>query len=104
LVAVPQDDAKGIHGQIPAKVFDAIAMRIPVIYTPISDLPTILDGCGVQIERADSNLLRSAIVDLLDDPEHRRKLGDAGRKRFVERYSVRSHVPIVEDLLRSACG
>jgi glycosyltransferase involved in cell wall biosynthesis len=102
LVAVPQGDADGLHGQIPAKVFDAMAMGIPVVYTPISDLPDIVGGCGVEIPRADPDLLRTAIVDLLDDPERRRELGEAGRKRFVQNYSVQSYVPVVEDLLQRA--
>lgn len=103
LVAVPQDDAEGINGQIPAKVFDAMAMGIPVIYTPISDLPEILDGCGVRIDQADPALLREAIADLLDDPDRRRRLGLAGRQRFVRQYSVQSCVDPVERLLQTAC-
>lgn len=104
LVAVPQDDAKGISGQIPAKVFDAMAMGVPVIYTPISDLPEILDGCGIRIERADPGLLKKAIVDLLEEPDRRHRLGQAGRRRFVRQYSVQSCVASVEQLLQTACG
>lgn len=100
IVAVPQDDDEGIHGQIPAKVFDAMAMGVPVIYTPISDLPDILEGCGVQIESAEPACLRGAIIDLLDDPKRLRSLGKAARDRFVEHYSVQSYVPVVEELLR----
>lgn len=103
LVAVPQDDDKGISGQIPAKVFDAMAMGIPVIYTPISDLPEIVNGCGVRIERADPELLKKAIVGLLDDPARRHRLGQAGRRRFVQRYSVQSCVNSVEQLLQTVC-
>lgn len=103
LVAVPQDGAEGISGQIPAKVFDAMAMGIPVIYTPISDLPEILDGCGVRIERDDPELLREAIIDLLDDPDRRQRLGQAGRCRFIRRYSVQSCIDSVERLLQTAC-
>ncbi len=102
LVAVPQEDSAGIHGQIPAKVFDAMAMEIPVIYTPISDLPDILNGCGYRIEAADPDRLRKALMELIDDPEQRRKLGESARKRFLEKYSVKSHVPVVEQLLESA--
>ncbi|WP_193310279.1 glycosyltransferase family 4 protein [Halorubrum halophilum] len=103
LVAVPQNGAEGISGQIPAKVFDAMAMGVPVIYTPISDLPEILDGCGVRIERDDPELLREAIIDLLDDPDRRHRLGQAGRRRFIRRYSVQSCIDTVERLLQTAC-
>jgi len=103
LVAVPQDDNEGIHGQIPAKVFDAMAMKVPVIYTPVSDLPEILDGCGVRIDSADPVRLREVIIELLDDPERRQALGEAGRKKFIRKYSVRSCVPVVEELLRTSC-
>ena len=62
-------------------------------------MPKILDGCGVRIEWADPALLRDAIRDLLENPERRRGLGAAGRERFLERYNIRSWVPVVEDLL-----
>lgn len=102
LVAVPQGDDSGLHGQIPAKVFDAMAMEVPVIYTPVSDLPEIVDGCGVEIPGADPGLLRAAITDLLNNPKRMQDLGEAGRERFIQNYSTQSCVPVIEDLLRSA--
>lgn len=84
LVAVPQDTVEGIHGQIPAKVIDAMAMKVPVISTPVSDLPEILDGCGVLIEEAESSLLRDAIVDLIESPSRRKQLGKKDDSDFLK--------------------
>jgi glycosyltransferase involved in cell wall biosynthesis len=103
-VAVPQSVEEGIQGQVPSKVFDALAMGVPVVYTPVSDLPEILEGCGVRIDRAEPVALREAIRALVADPERRRALGAAGRERFVREYSVGANVPSVERILDAATG
>ena len=50
LIVLPQKNSLEASGQIPAKVFDAMAMAKPIIATDVSDLPEILNGCGIIIE------------------------------------------------------
>ena len=50
VVVVPQRDSSATKGQIPAKIFDAMAMAKPVVSTTVNDIPEILEGCGAVIE------------------------------------------------------
>lgn len=102
IVAVPQRQTAGLHGQIPAKVFDAMAMGKPVIATRVSDLPEILDGCGVLVDEPTPSALAEALEDLVDDAARRERLGQIARSRAAERYSIDAYVSVLDDLLREA--
>ena len=88
LVALPQDDSPFSRGQLPAKVFDAMAMARPIVAGAVSDIPDILDGCGQLVPPGDAQALENAIYAAWADPELRNKNGKAARKRCVERYSI----------------
>lgn len=100
LVVVPQRDSADTRGQVPAKLFDALALGRPVVSTRVSMIPEVLEGCGLLVEPGDVAGLGAAITRLLDDPAEARALGEAGRRRAVERYSFasarRSLFPLVE--------
>jgi glycosyltransferase involved in cell wall biosynthesis len=54
VVVVPQNRNLSTIGQVPAKIFDAMTMAKPVISTNVSDIPTILEGCGRIVEPGDA--------------------------------------------------
>lgn len=87
IVALPQRDRPAGRGQMPAKVFDAMSMQIPVVASAISDLPEVLAGCGIVLPPGDTKAFAEAIAALIDDPGRRRLLGEKGRQRCLERYS-----------------
>ena len=89
VVALPQRDLPSNRGQMPAKVFDAMSMKIPVVASAVSDLPEILQGCGVVVPPEDIPAFARAIAALIDDPARRRALGETGRQRCLEKYSFR---------------
>ena len=100
VVVVPQRDSSDTRGQVPAKLFDAMALGRPVVSTRVSMIPEILDGCGLLVEPGDVGALSVAIGRLLDHPDEARALGAAARHRAVERYSFesarRALFPLVE--------
>jgi glycosyltransferase involved in cell wall biosynthesis len=100
VVVVPQRDSSDTRGQVPAKLFDAMALGRPVVSTRVSMIPEILDGCGLLVEPGDVGALGAAIGRLLDRPDEARALGAAARHRVVERYSFesarRALFPLVE--------
>jgi glycosyltransferase involved in cell wall biosynthesis len=100
VVVVPQRDSSDTRGQVPAKIFDAMALGRPVVSTRVSMIPEVLDGCGLLVEPGDVTALGAAIGRLLDHPEEARALGEAARRRCVERYSFeaarRALFPLVE--------
>jgi glycosyltransferase involved in cell wall biosynthesis len=100
VVVVPQRDSSDTRGQVPAKLFDAMALGRPVVSMRVSMIPEILEGCGLLVEPGDVAGLGAAIARLLDRPEEARALGAAARRRAVERYSFeaarRVLFPLVE--------
>ena len=62
VVAIPQKRDFASIGQLPAKVFDAMAMAKPVVATDVNDLPLILDGCGLIVEPGNPAQLATAIT------------------------------------------
>jgi glycosyltransferase involved in cell wall biosynthesis len=90
VVVVPQRDSSDTRGQVPAKLFDAMALGRPIVSTRVSMIPEILEGCGLLVEPGDVAGLAAAIARLLDRPEEARALGEAARRRAVKRYSFES--------------
>jgi glycosyltransferase involved in cell wall biosynthesis len=67
---------------------EAMASGIPVVASRIGGLPyTVTDGVtGLLCEPGDPADLARKIARLLDDPDLRRPMGLAGRKRFEEEF------------------
>jgi glycosyltransferase involved in cell wall biosynthesis len=103
VVAVPQRRTPDTLGQVPAKLFDAMALGRPVVSTRVSMIPEILDGCGLLVDPGDVAGLAVAIARLVDDPAEAQRLGARARERCVERYSFdsarRALFPLVESVM-----
>jgi glycosyltransferase involved in cell wall biosynthesis len=97
---VPQRDSSDTRGQVPAKLFDAMALGRPIVSTRVSMIPEILEGCGLLVPPGDATALGAAVARLLDRPDEAGALGAAARRRAVERYSFeaarRALYPLVE--------
>ena len=87
VVVIPQKRNSASIGQLPAKVFDAMAMAKPVIATNVNDLPMILDGCGWIVEPGNPGQLAASIAHVLANPEKANEIGRLARKRCIEKYS-----------------
>jgi glycosyltransferase involved in cell wall biosynthesis len=101
LIVVPQKQTLANRGQIPAKVFDAMAMAKPVIATSISDLPEVLNGCGIIVDSESPTAIANAIEDLHFNPEKARVLGRAARRRCVEKYSYKALATKIKNIVLS---
>jgi glycosyltransferase involved in cell wall biosynthesis len=105
VVAVPQRDTPDTRGQVPAKLFDAMALGRPIVSTRVSMIPEILDGCGALVAPGSVTELAGAIESLIDDPKTAGELGLRARERCVERYSFaaarRDLFPVLRNLVGS---
>jgi glycosyltransferase involved in cell wall biosynthesis len=103
VVAVPQRETPDTVGQVPAKIFDAMALGRPVISTRVAMIPEILDGCGLLVEPGDVSGLAAAILRLLENRAEAQALGARARERCVERYSFhaarRELFPLIERVM-----
>jgi L-malate glycosyltransferase len=74
----------------PNSVVEAMAAGRPVVATNVGGIPDAVehDRTGLLVEVGDSTRLADAIELLLNDPEKRRRFGDAGRELARERFSA----------------
>lgn len=107
VVAIPQRDTSDTRGQVPAKLFDAMALGRPIVSTRVSMIPEILEGCGTLVAPGDVAGLASAIEHLADHAAEARALGERARRRCEERYSFvsarRVLFPVLERVMRERC-
>jgi glycosyltransferase involved in cell wall biosynthesis len=104
LVVLPQQVARASQGQMPMKLYEAMAMGLPVISTQMSDIPHLLTGCGLVTPPGDLYQLADAIALMLDNPAGAADLGRRARQRIVERYSWRTGSVELEQYFHRIAG
>jgi glycosyltransferase involved in cell wall biosynthesis len=87
----------------PVSAIEALASGTPVIANRVGGVPDVVrDGVdGFLVAPRDVDDAADKIKALADDAKLRRRLGDAGRARVLERYSVSRLVDDVDRLYRS---
>jgi len=89
ILVIPQKNTPDAIGQIPAKLFDAMAMAKPVVATKVSDIPDVLGGNGYLVEPGDPEGLSRALKHVLDNPKEAKEKGLKARQRCVELYDIK---------------
>ena len=94
----------GDRDGIPNVLVEAMAMGIPVVSTPISGIPELLeDGVnGLLVAERDSVALAGALQRLLGEPELRRQLGAAARKTVCQNFDSHETTAALKDLFVEA--
>ncbi len=87
IIALPSRDEPGAIGQIPAKLFDAMAMGKAIVASDVNDMASILGDAGVTVPAGDLDALSLALAALAADPIERSRLSVAVRKRAQDRFS-----------------
>ena len=82
-----------------SKVFPALSCGVPVVFAGAGETPEILErsGAGVAVRPEDPRALADAVVRLVDDPDGRAAMGEAGRRLATDEFSWQT---IVERWLR----
>lgn len=83
----------------PLKVFEAMAMAVPVVTTAVAPLTEIVRGAGIAVPERETDALAAAIVDLFGDPERRAAMGAIGRARVVAEWSWEAHCRHLDTLM-----
>ena len=71
------------------KLFEYMALGLPVIASDIGPIRTIVEKqqCGILVEPDDIESLSEAIVKLCNSPEMRKEMGKRGRTAVFDRYN-----------------
>jgi glycosyltransferase involved in cell wall biosynthesis len=87
---------------LPLVVLEAMAHAKPVVATAVGGTPeAVVDGAtGLLVPPGDSEALTAALERVLADEELRRRLGEAGRARVLEKFDAR----VMEDRVLEIYG
>jgi glycosyltransferase involved in cell wall biosynthesis len=95
---------------LPTAILEAMAASLPSVATDCGGTSElVVDGVtGVIVPVQDPDQLAGAIVRLAGDPGLRRRMGELGRKRFNEHFSLgamtRAFEELYRDVIREAAG
>ncbi|HEX2675647.1 MAG TPA: glycosyltransferase family 4 protein [Polyangiales bacterium] len=84
---------------------EAMACEVPVVSSRGGALPEVVGEhgtCGTLVEPRNGDALAHAIGELLDQPERRRTMGEAGRARVLELFTWRRAAERTVDVYREA--
>jgi glycosyltransferase involved in cell wall biosynthesis len=98
-VALPQRPEPASRGQMPMKLFEAMAMGCPVVSTRLADIPEVLEGCGMVVGPGDTPALAEALAALMAAPARARELGAAARRKVLAAYSDERGADVLGDLM-----
>ena len=90
----------------PLKVFEYMAMGLPVVTTDIPPLNRVIRSGqeGLLVSEGEVEGLAGAIAALLDDPAAAQAMGRRARERVVAEYSWARHCERLEAVLEEAVG
>jgi glycosyltransferase involved in cell wall biosynthesis len=89
VVVIPQRKTSDTVGQMPAKIFDAMAMAKPIVSTRVSDIPDVLGDCGYLVEPGSIQQLVEAMEHIFDHPEEALAKGKKARERCIAHYDIK---------------
>ncbi|MFC4407863.1 glycosyltransferase family 4 protein [Haloarchaeobius iranensis] len=102
IVAIPQRRTRRTVGQMPAKLFDAMAMGKCIVSTDVCDIPTVLDGTGFTVDSNSPGQLADAFSVLLNDREKIDAAGEEARQRCEEKYSYSRYGDELDMLMKQS--
>jgi glycosyltransferase involved in cell wall biosynthesis len=78
-----------------------MAMECPVVASRVGGLPELIeDGTsGLLFDPGDWNGLADSIIELIDNPDKRTRMGAAGRERIEKYFSLNDQVDKLEEFL-----
>lgn len=88
IVVIPQRKNHASVGQIPAKIFDAMAMEKPIIATKVNDIPEIIKNCGWLVESENPEEIAFRINYILNNEKEAKDMGKKAREKFISEYSL----------------
>ena len=88
----------------PLTILEAMAAGLPVISTLIGAIPEqVIDGVsGILIEPGDAKALLEALLRLIEAPQTRQAMGQAGRLRYEENFSAKAFSENILSVYREA--
>lgn len=89
----------------PGAVLEAMALGLPVVASDIPPIREIVDAIrtGILVEPGNPTLLAKAMGDLLEDPGRGAAYGEAGRKVFEKRFTLKASTRRMAEMYNDLC-
>lgn len=88
VLALPSRTLPNWTEQFGRVLVEAMACGTAVVGSDSGEIPHVIGDAGLVFAEDDADALRAHLQRLLDDPARRRALGDAGRDRVLERFTM----------------
>lgn len=99
---MPLPDTSRARGRCGYKALLYMASELPVVASPVGAAREVVDPGVSGLLAGDTEDWIAALSSLARDPERRRSLGAAGRRRVEDQYSIEPVLPTLVRVLRSA--
>jgi glycosyltransferase involved in cell wall biosynthesis len=75
---------------LPISILEAMRTSLPVVATSVNGIPEeVLDGqTGFLVAREDVSSIANALSTLIQSPDLRQQMGEAGRQKFLEEFTI----------------
>lgn len=85
---------------------EAMLAEVPIVASGVDGIPEVVadQETGFLVPPTNVEALTAALCSLLEDPARAREMGQAGRRRALEKFSVRTMVKQYEDFLEGLVG
>jgi glycosyltransferase involved in cell wall biosynthesis len=96
--------ATSLKEGLPLAPLEAMGASLAIVATDVPGHRDVIarDQTGLLVPAEDSAALAEAITALATDPERRRRMGEAGRRRALDHFAVQAMVNKTADVYRSA--
>jgi glycosyltransferase involved in cell wall biosynthesis len=101
---MPLPDEPWARGKSGYKLIQYMACGLPVIASPVGVNATIVADGITGFLATNLSDWRAALDQLIDNPSLRTSMGQAGRARAAESYSLQTHAPRLVEIMKTAAG
>ena len=101
---MPLPDEPWARGKSGYKLVQYMACGLPVVASPVGVNATIVEKGVTGMLAGSTSEWKAALERLLGDAELRRSVGEKGRDRAVEAYSLQAHAPRLVKIMQAAAG
>lgn len=86
---------------LPVVLMEAMIMEIPCVTTHITGVPELIkNGEGILVAPSDIEALAEAIALLMDKPDLRYQMGQAGRQKVLQHYELQNNTMKLGEIFR----
>lgn len=91
---------------VPGVLMEAMAMEIPCVATWITGVPELIrNGIdGLLVPPSNIEAFAAALRQLLDDPDLRLRMGQAGRRRVLDMFDLQKNAAALADVIERRIG